>query len=67
MSLPADWLTTILSRPGSGPLRDSQVSRPMMTGCPSVRRLKWRRSSGSDHGSLPFAPMIPLEATAAMT
>ena len=57
----------MLRRPGSGRNlggSESQVLRPMMTGQPSVVRLKCARSSGRCQGSVPFLPMTPLAARA---
>lgn len=49
-----------IRRPGSGRLgRDSQVARPIMTGCPTVSCLKCLRSSGICHGISPPKPISP--------
>src|SRR3989344_9306125 len=58
---------TMLRRPGSGRPMESQVLRPMMTGQPSVVRLKNFRSSGRRHSRALSLPMAPLRATAAMS
>src|SRR5690606_9222287 len=62
-------LTTILVRPGRGRKRagrESQVLRPMTTGCPQVSSLKRRRSAGRCRGRALPAPCTPWAATAAI-
>ena len=59
--------TTMLLRPGSGRNfsgKDSQVTRPITTGWPSVVRLKCAKSSGKCQGSWPCLPITPLRARA---
>ena len=56
-----------LRRPGKGRKRggkESQVLRPMITGQPCVRALKWARSAGRCQGRVPPAPITPLRARA---
>lgn len=54
----AERESTILRRPGRGRRgRESQVARPMMTGCPRVSCLKWRRSSERCQGMSPRKPI----------
>src|SRR5690606_37973094 len=57
-------LTTSVRRPGSGRPMESQVSRPMMSVCPVVVRLKCCSSSGMCQGSALPWPMTPLRARA---
>ena len=60
-------VTTTLVRPGSGRNlagMESQVLRPMITGQPSVVRLKCAKSSGKCQGMVPLKPMVPLAARA---
>ena len=45
---------------------ESNVFRPMISGCPVVSRLNRAQSAGIRHGMSASAPMTPLRATAAM-
>src|SRR5690606_12825918 len=57
--------STILVRPGSGLSgRLSQVLRPMITGFPMVRALKFCRSVFSRQGRSPPRPITPLRSRA---
>ena len=59
-------VSTMLVRPGSGRPMDSNVVRPMITGQPSVTRLKYCRSARRCQGIWPPRPMAPLSDTATM-